>query len=108
MKLVTFSVRGGNRRSGALIDDGKTDVDLAAASQAKGRGTDRLATVLAIAEGGQGALDEAYDTVKGAAKDAVHARGGRIDADGDRSRDGAGEPASAGTGRRNRAPASGA
>lgn len=74
MKLVTFSVRGGNRRSGALIDDGKTVVDLAAASQAKGRGTDRLATVLAIAEGGQGALDEAYDAVKGAAKDAIHAR----------------------------------
>ncbi len=74
MKLVTFSVRGGNRRSGALIDDGKTVVDLAVASQAKGRGTDRLATVLAIAEGGQGALDEAYDAVKGAVKDAIHAR----------------------------------
>jgi hypothetical protein len=74
MKLVTFSARGGSPRSGALIDDDRNVVDLVAASKAKGRGGDRLATVLAIAEGGQGALDEAYDAIKAAAKDAIHAR----------------------------------
>lgn len=74
MKLVTFSARGGSPRSGALIDDDRNVVDLVAASKVRGRSGDRLATVLAIAEGGQAALDEAYDAVKGAAKEAVHAR----------------------------------
>src|SRR5690606_28124404 len=74
MKLVTFSARGGSPRSGALIDDDRNVVALVAASNATGRSGDRLVTVLAIAEGGQGALDEAYHAVKGAAKDAIHAR----------------------------------
>jgi 2-keto-4-pentenoate hydratase/2-oxohepta-3-ene-1,7-dioic acid hydratase in catechol pathway len=74
MKLVTFSARGGSPSSGALIDDDRNVVDLVAAGKAKGRGGERIATVLAIAEGGQGALDEAYDAIKGAAKDAIHAR----------------------------------
>jgi 2-keto-4-pentenoate hydratase/2-oxohepta-3-ene-1,7-dioic acid hydratase in catechol pathway len=74
MKLVTFSARGGSPRSGALIDDDRNVVDLVAASKAKGRDGARLVTVLAIAEGGQGALDEAYDAIRGAAKDAIHAR----------------------------------
>jgi 2-keto-4-pentenoate hydratase/2-oxohepta-3-ene-1,7-dioic acid hydratase in catechol pathway len=75
MKLVTFSVRGGAPRSGALIDDGKAVVDLVATEQANGKPSGSLASVLAIAEGGQNALDAAYAALKKPAKDAVFARG---------------------------------
>ena len=74
MKLVTFSVRGGNPRSGALINDGKKVVDLAAANEVRGRKSLSLGSVLAIVEGGQNALDEAYDTLKSPSGEAVHAR----------------------------------
>lgn len=74
MKLVTFSVHGGNLRSGALVDDGKSVVDLAAASEAKGRNSLSLGSVLSIVEGGHEALDEAYDTLKGPPKDAIRTR----------------------------------
>jgi 2-keto-4-pentenoate hydratase/2-oxohepta-3-ene-1,7-dioic acid hydratase in catechol pathway len=63
MKLVTFQIAGrpAERRSrpGALIDGGRAVVELQAAS------------VLAIAEGGQNALDRAAETVKRPPADAV-------------------------------------
>ena len=63
MKLVTFQIAGRptERRSrpGALIDEGHAVVELQAAS------------VLAIAEGGQNALDRAAETVKRPLADAV-------------------------------------
>jgi 2-keto-4-pentenoate hydratase/2-oxohepta-3-ene-1,7-dioic acid hydratase in catechol pathway len=74
MKLVTFSARGASLRSGALIDDGKTVVDLSAASEAKGRKSNSLGSVLSIIEGGQEALDQAYDAIKSPPKNAVLAR----------------------------------
>ena len=74
MKLVTFSAGGGSPLCGALIDDGKRVVDLTAASEARNRKSPALASVLSIAEGGQNALDEAYDTLKNPAKEAVHPR----------------------------------
>jgi 2-keto-4-pentenoate hydratase/2-oxohepta-3-ene-1,7-dioic acid hydratase in catechol pathway len=67
MKLVTFTVQSGPPRSGALIDNDKRVVDLQAAHEAKWKKPSaHLATVLAIAEGGQSALDVAAETVKGA------------------------------------------
>ena len=74
MKLVTFSVRGGSPRSGALVDDGKRVVDLAAAGEARGRRSLSFGSVLSIVEGGQDALDEAYDALKNPSKESVHAR----------------------------------
>jgi 2-keto-4-pentenoate hydratase/2-oxohepta-3-ene-1,7-dioic acid hydratase in catechol pathway len=75
MKLVTYSVAGGAPRSGVLIDDGTNVVDLVAAREAGGKkGTEQLASVLAIVEGGEDALDAAYETLKGAPKAAIHAR----------------------------------
>jgi len=57
-----------------LIDDGKKVVDLAAAGEAKGRKSHSLDSVLSIIEGGQDALDQAYDALKSPPKDAVLAR----------------------------------
>jgi 2-keto-4-pentenoate hydratase/2-oxohepta-3-ene-1,7-dioic acid hydratase in catechol pathway len=74
MKLVTFSARGASLRSGALIDDGEKVVDLSAASEAKGRKSHALGSVLSIIEGGQEALDQAYDAIKSPPKNAVLAR----------------------------------
>jgi 2-keto-4-pentenoate hydratase/2-oxohepta-3-ene-1,7-dioic acid hydratase in catechol pathway len=74
MKFVTFSTRGASLRSGVLIDDGKTVVDLASASEAKGRKSHALGSVLSIIEGGQDALDQAYDALKSPPKNAVLAR----------------------------------
>lgn len=74
MKLVTFSVRGGSPRSGALVDDGKRVVDLVAAGEARGRKSLSFGSVLSIVEGGQDALDEAYDALKNPSKESVHAR----------------------------------
>jgi hypothetical protein len=74
MKLVTFSIRGGAPRSGALIDDGKAVVDLVATEQANGKQSGSLGSVLGIAEGGQNALDAAYEALKKPSKDATFAR----------------------------------
>lgn len=77
MKLVTFSIGSGHPRSGALIDDGRSVVDLVAALEAKGKQPpDQLATVLAIVEGGSNALDAAHEAIKNPAKQAVHASSG--------------------------------
>jgi hypothetical protein len=69
MKLVTFTVRDGVARSGALIDGDRRIVDLQAAYRDRWKqDSPALSTVLAIAEGGQDALDIAAQTVKDAAK----------------------------------------
>jgi 2-keto-4-pentenoate hydratase/2-oxohepta-3-ene-1,7-dioic acid hydratase in catechol pathway len=74
MKLVTFRLPGGLPRSGALIDADRRLVDLNAAHEARwGEESPALATVLAIIEGGQNALDRARETVKGAADTAPDA-----------------------------------
>jgi 2-keto-4-pentenoate hydratase/2-oxohepta-3-ene-1,7-dioic acid hydratase in catechol pathway len=74
MKLVTFAGRGGVARPGALVEGGRKIVDLQLAYRARWKKTAReLASVLAIIEGGQDALDLAAQVVKRAA------RGGLID-----------------------------
>jgi 2-keto-4-pentenoate hydratase/2-oxohepta-3-ene-1,7-dioic acid hydratase in catechol pathway len=69
MRLVTFTVRGGRPRAGALVDGDRKVVDLQAAHAARygNRRSKHLASVLAIAEGGAAALDLASSL--------VHARG---------------------------------
>jgi 2-keto-4-pentenoate hydratase/2-oxohepta-3-ene-1,7-dioic acid hydratase in catechol pathway len=58
MKLVTFRAARGALRAGALIDDGTRVLDLQAAHRARySRLSPRLASVLAIVEGGDDALD---------------------------------------------------
>ena len=58
MKLVTFQRGRASPRAGALIDDGDTVIDLQAAHRHRvGRAAKSLASVLAIAEGGDEALD---------------------------------------------------
>jgi 2-keto-4-pentenoate hydratase/2-oxohepta-3-ene-1,7-dioic acid hydratase in catechol pathway len=67
MKLVTFTARGGAPRAGALIQGGRRVLDLQAAHRARWKKTSRqLSSVLAIAQGGQDALDRANETAKGA------------------------------------------
>lgn len=67
MKLSTFAVRGGAPRAGALIQGGERVLDLQAAHKARWKKTSRqLSSVLAIAQGGQEALDRACETAKGA------------------------------------------
>src|ERR1700719_4663406 len=69
MKLVTFTARDGVARSGALIDGDRRIVDLQVAYRDRWkRDSPALSTVLAIAEGGQDALDVAAQTVKDAAR----------------------------------------
>lgn len=59
-------------RSGALIDNDRKVVDLQAAHTARYKqAAPELASVLAIAEGGQSALDKANEAVKGASSDAI-------------------------------------
>ncbi|MCB1388064.1 MAG: fumarylacetoacetate hydrolase family protein [Rhodobacteraceae bacterium] len=73
MKLVTFDAGDGVKRSGALVDGGTRVVDLLAASG----GEARVASVLAIAEGGADALEAAKSALAasrpehGRARDAV-------------------------------------
>jgi 2-keto-4-pentenoate hydratase/2-oxohepta-3-ene-1,7-dioic acid hydratase in catechol pathway len=58
MKLVTFRAARGSARAGALIDGETRVLDLQAAHRARyGRPSARLASVLAIVEGGDAALD---------------------------------------------------
>lgn len=69
MRLVTFTARAGRPRAGALVDGDRKVVDLQAAYAARyrGRRSTHLASVLAIAEGGDAALDLA-DSLVGARK----------------------------------------
>jgi len=62
MRLVTFTVRAGRPRAGALVDGDRKVVDLQAvhAARYRGRRSKHLASVLAIAEGGDAALDLAH------------------------------------------------
>ena len=77
MKLVTFLSGDGATRSGVLIDHDQKVVDLQAAHVARWKqASPALASVLAIAEGGQDALDRAQETVKDAASDSIVERKG--------------------------------
>lgn len=75
MRLVTFAPSRGKPRAGALIERDSTIVDLQAAHRDRyGRGSPRLASVLAIVEGGANALDLAGEMVRGAAARTAQAR----------------------------------
>ena len=66
MKLVTFTHDGSAPRSGALIDDGVTVVDLSSASASivsSGVEDGRLASVQAMIDAGDDALDAAYAAI---------------------------------------------
>ena len=74
MKLVTFAIKGGAPRAGALIQGGKRVVDLQAAHKTRWKKTSRqISSVLAIAQGGPDALDTAYEVLKGVATKAPKA-----------------------------------
>jgi 2-keto-4-pentenoate hydratase/2-oxohepta-3-ene-1,7-dioic acid hydratase in catechol pathway len=73
MRLVTFQKGDGNPRPGALIDGDARVVDLAAAHTAA-FDRDGPANVLALVEGGDAALDQAYEAVKKAPISATLAR----------------------------------
>jgi|HubBroStandDraft_6_1064221.scaffolds.fasta_scaffold140393_2 2-keto-4-pentenoate hydratase/2-oxohepta-3-ene-1,7-dioic acid hydratase in catechol pathway len=69
MKLVTFTVSDGAPRAGAFIDGDRRIVHLQAAYHNRWKqDSPALASVLAIAEGGQNALDLAAETLKEAIK----------------------------------------
>ncbi len=69
MRLVTFVTGRGRPRAGALVERDRRIVDLQAAHRSRyGRAAPRLASVLAIAEGGAAALELARDVVRGAAR----------------------------------------
>ncbi len=70
MKLVTFDAGDGVQRSGALVDDGRRVIDLLAASG----GDARVASVLAIAEGGPDALASAQEAQRRAKAEHGRAR----------------------------------
>lgn len=70
MKLVTFDAGDGVKRAGALIADGARVVDLLAASG----GDARVASVLAIAEGGPDALAAAQEAERRARAEHGHRR----------------------------------
>jgi len=78
MRLVTFTVRAGRPRAGALVDGDRKVIDLQAAHAARyrGRRSSHLASVLAIAAGGAGALDLAHSLVAARRRPAgaAHAR----------------------------------
>ncbi len=64
MRLVTFQAEDGRSGAGALIDGDSHVVDLQQGFADRwGQGSPLLASVLAIAEGGAGALDAAAETV---------------------------------------------
>ena len=73
MRLVTFRRTDGAQRAGALIDGDSRIVDLAEA-HAAAFGEAGVPSVLAIIEGGDAALDRAYQTVKRAPASAILAR----------------------------------
>ena len=65
MKLVTFRVGRGVPRAGALVENGDKVLDLQAAHRARyGKSSRLLASVLAIIEGGDAALDLAQALAK--------------------------------------------
>jgi 2-keto-4-pentenoate hydratase/2-oxohepta-3-ene-1,7-dioic acid hydratase in catechol pathway len=78
MRLVTFTVRAGRPRAGALVDGDRKVIDLQAAHAARyrGRRSANLASVLAIAAGGADALDLAQSLVAAGRRPAgaAHAR----------------------------------
>ncbi len=75
MRLVTFSAGRARRRAGALIDADRTIVDLQAAHRARhGRASPALASVLAIVEGGERALDRARELAAAPPESALVAR----------------------------------
>ena len=73
MRLVTFRKDSGPPHAGALVDNDSRVVDLAKAHQAAfgGPGFD---SVLAIVEGGDGALERAYEAVRKVPSSAFVAR----------------------------------
>ncbi|MGQ0652008.1 MAG: fumarylacetoacetate hydrolase family protein [Betaproteobacteria bacterium] len=72
MKLVTFKTAGGAPRAGALVDGGRRVLDLQAAHDTHyGKGSPSLASVLAIAEGGETALELVQDLLKNPKKAAT-------------------------------------
>jgi 2-keto-4-pentenoate hydratase/2-oxohepta-3-ene-1,7-dioic acid hydratase in catechol pathway len=72
MRLVTFQRNGGPEKAGAFLDDNSRIVDLAAAhAVAFGDEPSGLSSVLAIVEGGDAALDRAYETIKKAPASAI-------------------------------------
>src|ERR1700674_4523416 len=75
MKLVSFVPGSGAPRAGALLDGGRTIVDLDAAHQiAFGESSKTLAQVISIVEAGDDALDLACETVKKAQSDSIYSR----------------------------------
>jgi 2-keto-4-pentenoate hydratase/2-oxohepta-3-ene-1,7-dioic acid hydratase in catechol pathway len=75
MRLVTFQRNGGSDKAGAFLDDNSRIVDLAAAHAAAfGNESANLSSVLSIVEGGDAALDRAYETIKKAPASAIHRR----------------------------------
>lgn len=73
MRLVTFQKGNGNQRAGALIDGDTRVVDLAEAYTAA-FDRDGPASILALVEGGDAALDQADEAVKRAPASATLAR----------------------------------
>ena len=72
MRLVTFQRNGGPEKAGAFLDDNTRIVDLAAAhSAAFGNERSEFPTVLSIVEGGDAALDRAYEAIKKAPASAI-------------------------------------
>jgi 2-keto-4-pentenoate hydratase/2-oxohepta-3-ene-1,7-dioic acid hydratase in catechol pathway len=74
MRLVTFQRNGGPQKAGAFLDNNTRVVDLAAADEAASGADPRLASVLAIIEGGDAALDRAYEAIKKAPPSAIVGR----------------------------------
>ena len=73
MRLVTFQKNDGAPRAGALVDGDARIIDLAEAHQAA-FGAPGLTSVLAIVEGGDAALDKAYQALRRAPASASIAR----------------------------------
>ncbi len=72
MKLVTYQQSGGSMRAGAFVDDDTKIVDLAGAhASAFGEDDPVFSSVLSIIEGGDAALDRAYEVLKKADGDAT-------------------------------------
>lgn len=63
MRLVTFE-SGSGQRLGAVIDDGRTVVDLQAAQQSKGNSAPELDSMLALIEAGEPGLDLARELIE--------------------------------------------
>ena len=68
---MTFQGNGGPQKAGAFLDDNSRVVDLAAACEAAFGADQTLASVLTVVEGGDAALDKAYQAIKKAPKSAI-------------------------------------